>query len=293
MPNKKTNLIHKLKLGFKVSYLFFTSKKVTAEDVADAYNEVSQTYQSFYLDTMHTYNDQMLRHLVEHVPNGRVLDLAGGTGYNTTFLMKNNPLYKIDLVDIAQEMLDVCGTQGIHKICAGMCAYMKTQKDACYDAIVCSWALMYENPKLVLRECHRLLKVGGFVYILVNNKQTLPQVRRIYPKLLQLYISDIEKLMMDLPTPKNTKMLKHWGKKQHLMCHYEEDCYQDFTFSTWQEAATFVTSTGALAGYDKMIDLKRKDIFDSFIELLSTQGDKPCITHHFVKMIFQKEDEYE
>lgn len=59
-----------------------------------------------------------------------------------------------------------------------------------------------------------VIKNGGYLYILVNDQQTLPQIRKIYPKLLIEYVDSINKLMFDLPMPNNAQQLERWAKKQ-------------------------------------------------------------------------------
>ena len=48
-----------------------------------------------------------------------------------------------------------------------------------------------------------VIKNGGYLYIFSNDQQTLPQIRKIYPKLLIEYVGSINKLMFDLPMPNN------------------------------------------------------------------------------------------
>lgn len=285
MRNKKVNYI---KLIMKVCYYYITKNKVSVQDIGHSYNKISPTYQSLYLSAMQTYNDQMLSHLTKKVPQGKLLDLAGGSGYNSLFLKNLRPSYEIDLVDISPEMLQLCDNKAINKTCSSMSQFMNAHCANDYDAIICTWALMYENPHLILKECHRLLKKGGYLYILVNSKKTLPEIRRTYPKLLMKYVNEVTTLMMDLPNPKDASMLKKWGEKENLTCIFSEDALHQFTFDSWQEATTFVTSTGALAGYDKMIDLTKQDVLNDLAVLLKENGDTPTISHYFVKMIFQK-----
>ena len=77
---------------------------MTRSDIGNSYDLVSKTYQQEYLKIMHTYNDILLNHLIKHISKGRILDLAGGTGYNSNFIQEYND-YSIDLVDISKQML--------------------------------------------------------------------------------------------------------------------------------------------------------------------------------------------
>lgn len=287
MQIKKKKIIKAVFLCLKVSYLFITRKKVSINDIANSYDKVSQSYQQEYLKTMHVYNNEVLNHLINHVFQGQVLDLAGGTGYNANYLQRYNK-YKIDLVDISKQMLLQCENLNINKVCSGMLEYLTKQEDNYYDAIICTWALMYESPQKVFKQCWRKLKSDGYLYILVNDKQTLPQIRKIYFRLLIEHVSSINNLMMDLPTPRNCQQLWQWAKKAGFKKVKAVSKRQDFIFKDWYEAGNFVTSTGALAGYDIMLDLKDEKIFNSFIEQLKTVAVEPCITHHFIIGIFKK-----
>ena len=292
MQNTMQMIYKTFLLGVKVCYLYIKGRKVTSIDIGNSYQKVSQDYHHYYLSTMHQYNERLLDHLVSHVSKGKILDLAGGTGFNASYIM-NKGKYDIDLVDISQDMLNQCRDPLIHKICENMLIYLKTCEEERYDALICTWALMYENPQKVLKECYRVLKKKGYLYILVNDRQTLPQVRKVYPLLLIEYVKHIQKLMMELPTPRHQKQLHQWNKNagfKTLLCQEKK---QDFLFDYWEDAATFVTSTGALAGYDVMIDLRDKDIFESFVKRLELTSNKPCITHHFIEGIAIKENLYE
>ena len=287
MQNSKKTLVKTIKLGFKVGYLFITRNFVSKEEIAKSYDRVSQTYQERYLKTMHIYNDQLLQHFATLINHGKVLDLAGGTGYNSSYLQKFGD-YEIDLVDLSQEMLKHCRIQKVNCINEGMLAYLKKQPNNCYNAVFCTWALLYEQPIKVLQECYRVLKQSGYLYILVNDKETLPQIRKVYPKLLIRYVDTIKRLMLELPMPKHTVQLNKWMQRVGFKVICSEALEQNFNFDSWLEAVDFVCGTGALAGYDVMIDLHDQDIKKSLVEELTAFSSRPQITHHFTKGVFYK-----
>lgn len=276
-------------LGSKVSFYFLSRRLVNKEDIANSYNKVSKLYQETYLKEMHRYNDQLLDRVLSTYGNKdiNVLDLAGGSGYNCNYLKKHIPHIKCTLVDASSEMLKHCKDASISCVHSGMCAYMEKQQEATFDVILCTWALMYEKPQRVLKECFRILKPSGRLYILVNDKKTLPQVRTCYPLLLIHHVQDVHTLMMDLPTPRNEKQLRTWGKQVGFTCINIYSHTHEFPFSSHQEAIQFVTSTGALAGYDVMLDLHHPIIQNDFVKLLKKHCE-PCITHHFISAVFQK-----
>ena len=279
-------------LGTKVSLFFLSGKRVKQEDIAHSYHKISKHYQTTYLNEMHRYNDSLLEDVISTYGNVpiKLLDLAGGTGYNCMHLKKQSPRFQCTLVDASKAMINACKDTSITCIHGGMCASMKQQESNTFDVILCTWALMYEKPQQVLKECYRILKPCGKLYILVNDKKTLPQIRKTYPSLLINHVQEVHTLMMDLPTPKHEKQLQHWGKQVGFTCIKMHSHAHEFHFSTHLEAVQFVCTTGALAGYDVMLDLHNKRIQKDFAKLLETQGD-PCITHHFIHAIFQKKED--
>lgn len=287
MQNAKTNLIKTVRLAIKVTLLFITRQIVSKEDIGNSYNLISKSYQQEYLTTMHIYNEQLLEHLLTNLNQGKILDLAGGTGFNSEYIAAYGN-YDIDLVDISKEMLEQCYLN-INKNESGMLNFLNKQPAKKYDAIICTWALMYECPQKIIKECYQILKPRSYLYILVNDKQTLPQIRKSYPKLLIKEVSKINKLMLDLPTPKNQQQLDRWAKRAGFDRYSLETLRQDFIFDSWDKAAKFAISTGALAGYDIMIDLHDQDIFINLVGELEKISQYPCITHHFIKGIFYKD----
>lgn len=290
MYAKFKKIINSLYLGIKVGYLFVSGQVVSKKDISASYDFVSETYQQQYLATMHIYNEQLLDHLKENIKHGKSLDLAGGTGFNCTYINESGN-YHLDLVDLSKEMLKQYRSNDVTKINSGMLDYLKHQNCRSYDAIICTWALMYECPQKVIKECYRVLKNHGYLYILVNDKQTLPQIRKVYLKLLVEHVSIVKKLMFDLPTPKNQSQLNNWAKQAGFKQNQLETLKQDFNFDNWQEAAKFAVSSGALAGYDVMIDLHDHMVFKTLVKELNNLKGRPCITHHFIKGIFYKGDD--
>ena len=61
-----------------------------------------------------------------------------------------------------------------------------------------------------------------------------------------------------------------------------------FKFNTSEEAVNFVTSTGALAGFDSMIDVRNHKIKDKITYLFDSKGIK-TITHKYVWGVFKND----
>lgn len=95
--------------------LCLTHQMVTKECIGQAYSEVSSTYEDYFLKTMHTYNDLVLKGLLKEEPplDLRVLDLACGTGYNSVYLQKYYEKAQFKLVDISEGMLEQAKKKGL------------------------------------------------------------------------------------------------------------------------------------------------------------------------------------
>ncbi|KNY26521.1 class I SAM-dependent methyltransferase [Pseudobacteroides cellulosolvens] len=273
----------RIKLYFNVAKNFITGNTVKKQDIAKSYNEVSHGYDNEFIDVMHRYNVSMLSML--SIPNeARVLDLACGTGFNSKWIYERHPDALIHASDISSGMLKeadkkLCGKVKLTE--ASMLDFLKKHESGTVDVIVCSWALKYEPPLKVLRECWRVLKNGGQIGIIVNTKATLPEIRKIYKYLLIDNSTEINKLMMELPNPKNEKQLNKWFR----ICGFDQiktshGCHS-FSFDSTDDAARWVTSTGALAGFDVMLHLKDNGIKNQ-ISLLLEKFRIKSITHDFV-----------
>lgn len=277
------------KLLIKVVYLYITGQVVKPCDIGCSYSTVSAEYDRRFLEVMHRYNISMLSALTYN-EQARVLDLACGTGFNCEWILSQHANTIIDGVDISKGMLEKAHDRlgySVNLIQSSMLEFLRQCKDNYYDIIVCSWALKYETPSEILKECRRVLKENGQIGIIVNSKHTLPEVRKVYTKLLAQNVSKVNKLMMELPNPRDEKHL------YALMCKAgftQTRTYRDFhkfMFSSASEAADWVTSTGALAGFDIMIDLHDPEV-KSKLALLFEKYDISEITHHFIWGVARK-----
>ena len=283
----------KLQLYAKVALLFFGRKIVTGTDIGQSYDQVSNHYTHTFLNTMHQYNDEMISELanqLEHAEAFKVLDLAAGTGYNSLALRKLYPSADLTLVDISQGMLDEARKklQGNASLVADdMLNYLESCPDKAFDVIICAWAIKYRPPLQIIRQCRRVLKQGGYLAVIVNRKDTLPQIARIYPELLENHTEKISKLMLRLPNPRNIAAFDNWFIKNSFSKIVSREGFHDFQFATSKELAEFVVSTGALAGFDVMLDLRHPDIQADMVRLLQKYGFTTA-THRYVYGTYRK-----
>lgn len=268
-------------------------KKVKNIDIASSYDTVSKGYDTYFLKTMHRYNDEVLSLLLKEPVGQQVLDLACGTGYNTQFLIKQGVKAKITLVDLSEGMLSQAKGKTVNNnaqltfVNQDMLSYLQSCTDGKYDTVICMWAIKYQPPMQVIKECSRVLKEGGRLAVIVNTADTLPEIRALYPKLLIRNAMSIRRIMVDLPNPKNSQVFEGWFTACDFDVTLVQKSNQHFRFANAAELVEFVTSTGALAGYDRMIDLRSDKIKQQMVHYF----DKKQINsteHRFVYGIFEK-----
>lgn len=284
-------------MGKESIMLLFGMKMVKNTDIASSYDEVSKGYETYFLETMHRYNDRVLSELLKRSVGETVLDLACGTGYNTRFLQKNGVEAEITLVDISEGMLTQAKEKAINKqrltfVHQDMISYLQSCPDAKFDSVICMWAIKYQPPIQVIKECARVLKNGGRMAVIVNTADTLPEMRALYPRLLLRNVLKIQRIMRDLPNPKNRQVFERWFTSCGFNVMFLQRACQRFHFTNASKLVEFVTSTGALAGYDRMIDLRSVKIKQQMITYFdSKQIDST--EHRFVYGIFEKGGIYE
>ena len=236
-------------------------KRIKNIDIANSYDTISKGYEAYFLKTMHRYNDRVLTLLLNQSLGKKVLDLACGTGYNTRFLQRNGVEAEFTLVDLSEGMLAQAKDKAINQrqltfIHQDMLSYLQSCHDEKFDTIICTWAIKYQPPLQVIKECARVLKKGGRMAVLVNTADTLPEMRALYPRLLIRNIFRVRQIMFDLPNPKNRQMFQQW----FMSCGFDvvtvRKARHRFYFANATKLVEFLTSTGALAGYDRMIDLR-------------------------------------
>lgn len=286
-----------LKGIFRVIKLFLSKKYTDLTDIANSYTRVSENYNDYFLKEMHKYNKEMLeRVIIKYIDKNynsspKILDLACGTGFNSYFINSKFSNPQFILVDISEGMLNQARNNyslDAEFIKSDMLSFLKSSKDNSFDIVICAWAIKYQNPHEIIKEVSRVLKKDGYFAVLVNLKGTLPEVRKIYPKLILKNYKNVNKIMKELPNPINQKIFTKWFLKEGFSKIEVESGSHIFTFDDTKSLVSFVTSTGALAGFDAMVDMQNEDVKNSMIKLFNKKGIK-TITHKYVWGIFKND----
>lgn len=285
---------------FKAASLLLMNKRVNNNDIAESYDKVSKKYEQYFLDIMHPHNDRVL-HLLEkeirkrqnNQDNNRlqILDLACGTGYNSRYLISKGIDADYTLVDLSKGMLHAArenmDSTKVTFVNQDMLSFLKETSNDSFDIVICMWAIKYQPPKKVINECKRVLKKGGLMAVIVNTADTLPQMRKLYPKLVMHNWRKVEKVMFDLPNPKNKQELGRWFSKSGFCIRELRSGRQTFHFQNADKLVKFLTSTGALAGYDDMIDLTNSEIKMQMVTYFNKEKILET-EHRYVYGLFEK-----
>lgn len=276
-------------------YLELILKKqfVNQSDIGSSYTLASRNYEKVFLSTMHRYNDMLLDEVIkcrEKCENTVIIDLACGTGYNTKYLKDKLKDSSFILCDLSKGMLNEARKINGEKIKIyenNMLSFLRKSKDKSADIIICTWAIKYQTPKKVIKECYRVLKKGGTLAVIVNKKSTLPEVRKILPKLFSKNVSKINKVMMPLPNPICSESFNRWFENAKFKVVKCSKGSHGFSFDESEKVVKFMVSTGALAGYDVMVDLRDEKVMDEIKEIVEEKRIN-TITHKFVWGIYNK-----
>lgn len=274
----------------KMTQLCLRGKWVSPDDIGSSYDRVSARYDDYFLKTMHRYNEEMLCELPPVAGGARILDLACGTGFNSSYLGAKYPSAAFHLADLSEGMLAIA-----RKRCPfvkefsrkDMLDYLKAQESGSFDLVVCSWAIKYREPKQIIREVERILKPGGAFGVIVNKKDTLPEIRKIFVDLLKQNTRQIRRIMRELPNPKSKAQFIRWFTDARFKASAAGEGAHVFRFDEAEKLAAWATNTGALAGFDRMIDFDDQKVLSRMASLI--RGNRiRTVTHTFVYGVFLK-----
>jgi ubiquinone/menaquinone biosynthesis C-methylase UbiE len=272
----------------RIAAALIGGRTVGPRELAAAYDRVSDGYDKRFLQAMGEHNEAMLAEMAQRLPERpRVLDIACGTGFNSRFLREAvGGTY--ELSDISAGMLAIAQANVPGAVCRqlDMLEHLRSLPDESFDAVVCAWAIKYSTPPAVAKEMARVLAPRGFAAVIVNRRDTLPEIRAAFPGLMARHGESLGPVLLDLPNPTGAKQFTGWFTRAGLTPVTVEEGERVFTFETGGQAADWVTSTGALAGFDCMLDLRDERVLADLGDALQAGGR--TLTHRFVWGVFER-----
>jgi len=285
----------------RVLWLMLNRRFVGADDIRDDYNRLCKTYDDCFGGHVSKHSQRLIDKLP--VAEGmRIVDLAAGTGTLTVPLAERvGPEGCVFSVDRSSGMQSVCrrkcaerGMSHIAFIEDDMLAALGTLPSGRLDGVTCGWAIGYSDPVEVLREAHRILKPGGFVGIIENTRHTLHPVRATAMRVARTLPRHVTGLMdLHRHLPRDTGHLAGWFRRAGLVPQNTWEGTEPFSFRSGREVLDWVLSTGASAGFDRMMDPEVKQtcdrLFVRFIEEDFMQDGRIDVAHCYVAGIAGKE----
>ena len=138
--------------------------------IKDEFNNIAQKYDQQRKLSLPCFDDfyNMPLEVLDYTGKSpEVLDVGGGTGLFSSFILTKYPQAKITIIDLADRMIEVAKERfqsysGFQYIVADYTKYQYTQK---YDIIISALSihhLSHEDKRIFYRKCHSLLNDGGY-----------------------------------------------------------------------------------------------------------------------------------
>jgi ubiquinone/menaquinone biosynthesis C-methylase UbiE len=133
---------------------------------------MASVYEKATRMVIESYYSQVAEEIVSKLRSGIILDLGTGPGYLPIEIVKRAPSIRIDGIDLTRGLIRIAQKNAVKAGVAdklhfevGNAAKLRFE-DGSYDMVISTGMLhMLKDPVKVLRECYRVLKSGGGVWI--------------------------------------------------------------------------------------------------------------------------------
>ncbi|MEI6436315.1 MAG: bifunctional demethylmenaquinone methyltransferase/2-methoxy-6-polyprenyl-1,4-benzoquinol methylase UbiE [Bacteroidota bacterium] len=179
-------------------------EKDKKEIVRAMFNDISPKYDflnhflSFGIDRL--WRKKLVKLLRQSKPS-EILDVATGTGDLALAVAKINPL-KIIGIDISEQMLDIGRSKLIKPGLDKLISFQQADAeqipfpDNSFDAITVAFGVRnFENLELGISEMRRVLRPGGWMYILEFSHPQLFYIKKLYHLYSRFFIPSVGRLI--------------------------------------------------------------------------------------------------
>jgi ubiquinone/menaquinone biosynthesis C-methylase UbiE len=150
--------------------------KMTMNELQSAYDEIAAQYEKRIWFDQHILGVARLRKKLLSKANGKILEVACGTGQNLPLFAPNS---EITAVDLSPEMLEVARENATkHRLNVNF-AVMDAEKlefpDGSFDTVVSTLSTCtFPNPIQALQEMKRVCRPNGLILLLEHGHSDLP-----------------------------------------------------------------------------------------------------------------------
>ena len=279
----------KIKFYCRIIKLYLTNNIITLKDISKSFDKVSSHNESIHLKEITSSSIPMLNEIINKLQsspknNLKVLDLACGTGFNSNYLYTKLETGTFTLVDISKNTLDNAKYNcsfNCNFVQSDMLSYLKTCSDSSMDIIICAYAISYDSPKAIVKECCRVLKNGGFFGVIDNLRGSYPELKNICSKLLIEHSSLINNLSVKLNSPRN----EYFFEKMFVDNRFNRINLKSNThilnFNTKANLCDFLSTSGVLSPLDSSINLEDSTVKSGLLNLLQYNNIN-SLTHKYI-----------
>lgn len=278
-----------LKFYFKFIIYYLTNNIISSKDIGKSFDRISNNYDSIYLKQIINSSTPMLDEIINKLQSNtkedlNILDLGCATGFNSNYIYSKLKTGTYILVDISKGMLNNaksnCDFNCVF-VESDMLAYLNKCSDNSMDVIICSYAISYNCPKKIIKECCRVLKNGGFFGVIDNLKGTLPELKKLYPKLLVNHQDLVNKLIVKLPYSRNEYFFeKMFVDNRFNRINLKSDSHM-LNFNNKTILCDFLCTSGVLSPLDSAIDLEHPRVKSTLSNLLDYYNINN-LTHKYI-----------
>jgi ubiquinone/menaquinone biosynthesis C-methylase UbiE len=133
---------------------------------------MASVYEKATRMVIESYYSQVAGEIVSRLEAGVILDLGTGPGYLPIEIVRRSPSIKVDGIDLTRKFIKMARENAARAGVAdklhfevGNAAKLQFE-DSSYDMVISTGMLhMLKDPIKVLRECYRVLRIGGEAWI--------------------------------------------------------------------------------------------------------------------------------
>jgi len=156
------------------------SEKMTMHKLQSAYDKIADQYEKKIWFDQHVLGVARLRKRLLSKANGKILEVACGTGQNLPLFAPNS---EITAIDLSPKMLELARTNAIKFGLNVNFAVMNAEKlefaDESFDTVVSTLSTCtFPNPIKALLEIKRVCRPDGLILLLEHGHSNLPWMAR-------------------------------------------------------------------------------------------------------------------
>jgi len=156
------------------------SQKMMIHELQNAYDKIADQYEKKIWFDQHVLGVARLRKKLLSKANGKILEVACGTGQNLPLFAPNS---EITAVDLSPKMLEFARANAIKFGLNVNFAVMNAEKlefaDGSFDTVVSTLSTRtFPNPVRALQEIKRVCRPDGLILLLEHGHSNLPWIAR-------------------------------------------------------------------------------------------------------------------